>query len=65
PSINPATRTSLVLVAGFMLGMLSDFGPILELSLLSALIISSAWFFDLLVLPSLWRHCFPKQNASQ
>ncbi|MCF1427632.1 MAG: MMPL family transporter [Shewanella sp.] len=64
--ITPAiSLTSLVLVAGFMLGMLSDFGPILELSLLSALIISSAWFFDLLVLPSLWRHCFPKQNASQ
>ncbi len=62
--ITPAiSLTSLVLVAGFMLGMLSDFGPILELSLLSALIIGSAWFFDLLVLPSLWRHCFPKQNA--
>ncbi|BDM65675.1 hypothetical protein NFHSH190041_31270 [Shewanella sp. NFH-SH190041] len=52
--ITPAiTLTSLTLVAGFALGCLSDFGPIHELSLLSALIIASAWCFDLLLLPRL------------
>lgn len=57
--ITPAiSLTSLVLVVGFSIGVLSDFGPVVELSILSTLIIASAWFFDLLVLPGLWRRCF-------
>ncbi|MBV7315970.1 RND family transporter [Shewanella sp. NIFS-20-20] len=53
--ITPAiSLTSLILVAGFSIGILSDFGPIRDLSLLSALMILAAWWVDLLLLPNLY-----------
>ncbi|MGL4473065.1 MAG: efflux RND transporter permease subunit [Shewanella sp.] len=53
--ITPAiTLTSVILVAGFGLGGLSDFGPIRDLSGLSALMIAAAWWADLLLLPHLY-----------
>ncbi|GLS84036.1 efflux RND transporter permease subunit [Paraferrimonas haliotis] len=51
--------TSLALVVGFALGLLSDFAPIAELGLLSAMVIFFAWLFDLWLLPLI----LPKQKV--
>ncbi|WP_095505871.1 efflux RND transporter permease subunit [Paraferrimonas sedimenticola] len=51
------TLTSLALVVGFALGLLSEFAPIGQLGLLSAMVIGFAWLFDLWLLPQL----LPKQ----
>ncbi|MBR9729424.1 RND family transporter [Shewanella intestini] len=48
------TFTTLTLVLGFGIGLLSDFGPIAQLSLLSCIVISFAWIFDVLVLPVIY-----------
>ena len=45
--------TTLTLVSGLSLGLLSDFGPIWSMSLLSAAIIGTALVVDLLLLPAL------------
>ena len=45
--------TTLTLVSGLSLGLLSDFGPIWSMSLLSVLIIATALIVDLLLLPAL------------
>ena len=46
------TITSLTLAVGLSIGMLSDFRPLRELSLLSAAVILAAWLVDALVLPA-------------
>ncbi len=52
--IGPALLiSSISLVAGLAVGLLSDFRPIWELSLLSIAIIFTAMVIDLLVLPAL------------
>ena len=45
--------TTITLVAGLSFGLLSDFGPIWNMSLLSVLIIGTALVVDLLLLPAL------------
>ena len=45
--------TTITLVSGLSLGLLSDFGPIRNMSLLSVMIIAAALVVDLLLLPAL------------
>ncbi len=59
--------TSLTLVLGFGIGLASDFAPIAQLSMLSCLVISLAWLFDVLVLPVIyhqWRRFFVSSNMN-
>ncbi|MCL1068741.1 RND transporter [Shewanella olleyana] len=59
--------TSLTLVLGFGIGLASDFAPIAQLSMLSCLVISLAWLFDVLVLPVIyhqWRRFFMNANKN-
>ncbi|MGS0674917.1 efflux RND transporter permease subunit [Shewanella sp. 125m-1] len=47
--------TTLTITLGFSIGLLSDFTPISQLSLLSCLVVLFAWGFDVLMLPVLYR----------
>jgi len=47
--------TTLTICMGFAVGLLSDFSPISQLSLLSCLIVLFAWGFDVLMLPVLYQ----------
>lgn len=54
--IGPAMMiTTLALVAGLSTGLLSDFGPIWSMSMLSVLVIAMALIIDLLLLPAMLR----------
>ena len=53
--------TSAALVAGLSFGLLSDFGPIWTMSLLSAAVIGTALLIDLLLLPAL----LPRDTSSE
>ncbi|WP_242620214.1 efflux RND transporter permease subunit [Shewanella maritima] len=48
--------TTMTLVLGFGIGLISEFGPIIQLSLLSVIVISFAWLFDVIVLPVVYRY---------
>jgi len=56
--------TTLTLVMGLSLGMLSDFGPIWSMSLLSVAIIGAALVVDLLLLPALLPAARPAGGAT-
>ena len=47
--------TTLTIALGFSIGLLSDFTPIAQLSLLSCLVVLFAWGFDVLMLPVLYQ----------
>ena len=47
--------TTLTIALGFSIGLLSDFAPIAQLSLLSCLVVLFAWGFDVLMLPVLYQ----------
>ncbi|MCL1051581.1 MMPL family transporter [Shewanella abyssi] len=49
------TFTTLTIALGFSIGLMSDFAPISQLSLLSCLVVLFAWGFDVLMLPVLYR----------
>ncbi|WP_299569910.1 MMPL family transporter [uncultured Shewanella sp.] len=57
--------TSLTLVLGFGIGLASDFAPIAQLSLLSCMVISLAWLFDVLVLPVIYHQWRRYQYGQQ
>ncbi|WP_245603066.1 efflux RND transporter permease subunit [Shewanella fidelis] len=46
--------TTLTIAMGFSIGLLSEFAPISQLSLLSCLVVIFAWGFDVLMLPVLY-----------
>ncbi|MGS0683233.1 efflux RND transporter permease subunit [Shewanella sp. 125m-7] len=54
--------TTLTISLGFSIGLLSDFAPIAQLSLLSCLVVIFAWGFDVLMLPVLYRRWLLKRN---
>ena len=56
--------TTLTLVSGLSLGLLSDFGPIWSMSLLSVTIIGTALVVDLLLLPALLPAARPAGDAT-
>ncbi|MFT5789954.1 MAG: putative RND superfamily exporter protein [Shewanella sp.] len=49
------TFTTLTIALGFSIGLMSDFAPISQLSLLSCLVVLFAWGFDVLMLPVLYQ----------
>ncbi|WP_257982804.1 RND family transporter [Shewanella sp. GutDb-MelDb] len=49
------TFTTLAIALGFSIGLMSDFAPISQLSLLSCLVVLFAWGFDVLMLPVLYQ----------
>lgn len=49
------TFTTLTITFGFSIGLMSDFAPISQLSLLSCLVVLFAWGFDVLMLPVLYQ----------
>lgn len=56
--------TTLTIALGFSIGLLSDFAPIAQLSLLSCLVVLFAWGFDVLMLPVLYqRWVLRRSNA--
>ncbi|MGK0440825.1 MAG: putative RND superfamily exporter protein [Pseudohongiellaceae bacterium] len=64
-TVGPAIMvTSITLCSGIIVGLLSDFRPIVELSGLSAAIISLALVFDLICLPALLNRYVPKVSPS-
>ncbi|QQX82603.1 MMPL family transporter [Shewanella sp. KX20019] len=58
------TFTTLTIALGFAIGLMSDFTPISQLSLLSCLVVLFAWGFDVLMLPVLYqRWVLRKEHA--
>lgn len=63
--VGPALiATSITLVAGLSMGLLSDFGPIWSMSILSVSIIATALVVDLLLLPALLPVTRPHRDAA-
>ena len=63
--VGPALiATSVTLVAGLSMGLLSDFGPIWSMSILSVSIIVTALVVDLLLLPALLPVTRPRRDSA-
>ncbi|MEZ9593000.1 RND family transporter [Shewanella sp. 10N.261.52.F9] len=55
--------TTLTIALGFSIGLVSEFTPIAQLSLLSCLVVVFAWGFDVLMLPVLYQRWIIKNKV--